>query len=114
MTLAREFLCAHHRFTCKQKSLVFDQSQLTMAPKPADKKRKRVDTEQDGEDQAVAFLKGFESSEEDLSGDEGFAPGQDVPALPDTKALNKKLKVVSQKGEGSEPGVVYVGYVYGS
>ncbi|KAI9873339.1 MAG: hypothetical protein M1830_000519, partial [Pleopsidium flavum] len=55
---------------------------------------------------------GLESSgEEDVSGDEGFEQGQDVPALPDAKKLSKELKVVSKKGAGAEPGVVYVGRI---
>ncbi len=83
-----------------------------MVPRTVDKKRKRDENEGDGDDQTAALLKGLESSEEeDVSGDEGFEQGQDVPALPDAK-LNKKLKVVGRKGEGSEPGVVYVGYVH--
>lgn len=84
-----------------------------MVPKMVEKKRKREEPESEGEDQTAALLKGFESSgEEDGSGDEGFKQGQDVPALPDAKKLNKKLKLANKQGEGQESGVVYVGYVH--
>lgn len=83
-----------------------------MVPKTVEKKRKREEPESEVEDQSAALLKGFESSEEEnVSGDEGFKQGQDVPALPDAKKLNKKLKLANKQGEGVGSGVVYVGWV---
>lgn len=84
-----------------------------MVPKTVEKKRKREEPEPEVEDQTAALLKGFESSgDENGSGDEGFKQGQEVPALPDAKKLNKKLKLANKPGEGVESGVVYVGYVH--
>ena len=60
------------------------------------------------DDQTAALLKGFESSEEDdISGDEGFMAGKEIPGLPKAKDTAKKLKSI--KGKSDEPGVVYVG-----
>ena len=88
-----------------------------MVPKTVEKKRKRekpeVEVEVEVKDQTTALLKGFESSgAENASGEEGFQQGQDVPALPDAKKLNQKLKGANKPGDGGEPGVVYVGYVH--
>ena len=86
--------------------------QLAMVPKGVEKKRKREEPDSEGEDQTAALLKGFESSgEEEVFGDEGFKQGHDVPALPDSEKLNKKLKLANKQGEGVGSGVVYVGYV---
>ena len=84
-----------------------------MVPRTVEKKRKREEPESDREDQTAALLKGFESSDDEgnVSGAERFKQGQDVPALPDAKKLNKKLKVANKQGEGVDSGVVYVGYV---
>ncbi|KAI9841715.1 MAG: hypothetical protein M1837_000448 [Sclerophora amabilis] len=65
----------------------------------------------DDADQTAALLKGFESSDEDDgSGDEGFEKGRPVPALPQDKKLQRKLKGVST-GSTQEPGAVYVGRI---
>ncbi|MCJ1361567.1 MKI67 FHA domain-interacting nucleolar phosphoprotein [Acarospora aff. strigata] len=87
-----------------------------MVPKTVEKKRKRekpeVEVEVEVKDQTTALLKGFESSgAENASGEEGFQQGQDVPALPDAKKLNQKLKGANKPGDGGEPGVVYVGRI---
>ncbi|KAL1957149.1 hypothetical protein VTO42DRAFT_6292 [Malbranchea cinnamomea] len=63
------------------------------------------------DDQTAALIKGFESSdeEEDPSGDEGFQPGQEVPKIPDSKQIKRKLrKMKMREEEPEEPGVVYV------
>ncbi|KAI9753253.1 MAG: hypothetical protein M4579_005266 [Chaenotheca gracillima] len=64
------------------------------------------------EDQTAALLKGFESSEDeaDISHDEGFEKGKPVPALPQDKTLQKKLKSANASDK-DEPGVVYVGRI---
>lgn len=62
------------------------------------------------DDQALDLLKGFDSGDDDdISGDEDFKQGQEVPKVPRAKKPAKKLKAA--KGEVDEPGVVYVGYV---
>jgi nucleolar protein 15 len=65
------------------------------------------------DDHTAAFIKGFESSDdEDPSGDEGFEPGQEVPSIPDSKQVKRKLqkakKRAAEKVEPEEPGVVYI------
>ena len=67
------------------------------------------DDEAEEDDRTAAFLKGFESSEdENLPGDEGFVAGKEIPKLPKARETAKKLKGVKAKSD--EPGVVYVGY----
>ena len=67
------------------------------------------------DDQTDALIKGFESSgDEDASEDEGFEPGQQVPAIPDSKQVKRKMrkKEKRNKVEPEHPeqrGVVYVG-----
>ncbi|KAI5285519.1 hypothetical protein KEM54_000511 [Ascosphaera aggregata] len=73
-------------------------------------------SESDGEqgfDQTAALIQGFESSDdEDISGDEGFKPYQQVPAIPDSKQVKRKLKNKKKElVEQEEPGVVYVGRI---
>lgn len=63
-------------------------------------------------DQTVALIRGFESSgEEDVSGDEGFEPGQDIPQIPDSKQVKRKLRKLkkSNSDEPEKPGTVYIG-----
>ena len=72
------------------------------------------DDELHSDDQTAALLKGFESSdEEDVSGEEGFKAGQDIPKLPEGKKLSKQLKKIKAM-EGDQPGVIYVGFVASS
>jgi hypothetical protein len=62
------------------------------------------------DDPAAAFLRGFESSDEDAaSGDEGFALGAPLPKLPRSKGLAKKLKGATAETDQAGPGVVYMG-----
>lgn len=66
----------------------------------------------DEDDQTLALIRGFESSgEEDISGDEGFEPGQDVPQIPDSKQVKRKLRKLkkSHSDEPEKPGTVYIG-----
>ena len=66
------------------------------------------------DDQAPDLLKGFHSGDDDddISGDEGFEQGQEVPKVPRAKKPAKKLKAAKDEVDG--PGVVYVGYVINS
>ncbi|PGH08269.1 hypothetical protein AJ79_06055 [Helicocarpus griseus UAMH5409] len=68
---------------------------------------------EDEDDQTAALIQGFESSgDEDISGDEGFEPGKEVPAIPDAKQMKRKLRKMKKTStETEEPGVVYVGRV---
>ncbi|KAI1911438.1 nucleolar protein [Ophidiomyces ophidiicola] len=71
------------------------------------------DEEEDEGDDAE-FLRGFESSgEEDASGDEGFAHGQEVPQIPDSKQVKRKIRSMKKHhpDEKDEPGVVYLGRI---
>ena len=72
--------------------------------------------EEEEDDRTVALIKGFESSgDEDESGDEGYDPSKPVPKIPDSKKAKRKIlkKQKDEKsGNGEEPGVVYVGYVF--
>ncbi|KAL8965342.1 MAG: hypothetical protein Q9183_003903 [Haloplaca sp. 2 TL-2023] len=62
-------------------------------------------------DQTTALIKGFESEgDEEAPGDNaGFKEGMEVPKLPKSKDLPKKLKAIKDASEG--PGVVYVGRI---
>ncbi|KAL8870974.1 MAG: hypothetical protein Q9174_003104 [Haloplaca sp. 1 TL-2023] len=62
-------------------------------------------------DQTAALIKGFESEgDEEVPGDNaGFKEGMEVPKLPKSKDLPKKLKAIKDTSEG--PGVVYVGRI---
>ena len=72
------------------------------------------DSDDDGieNDQAVAFLKGFESSgdEDDGEGEE-YDPNQPVPNIPDSKKVKRKLLKKQKKLTDTveQPGTVYVG-----
>ncbi|OJD11777.1 hypothetical protein AJ78_07522 [Emergomyces pasteurianus Ep9510] len=69
---------------------------------------------EEGDDQTAALIQGFESSgDEDISADEGFEPGTEVPAIPDAKQMKRKLRKIKKKSgtETEEPGTVYVGRV---
>ncbi|ODH25674.1 hypothetical protein ACO22_05165 [Paracoccidioides brasiliensis] len=65
------------------------------------------------DDQTAALIQGFDSSgDEDVSGDEGFAPGKKIPAIPDAKQLKRRLRKMKKTGtETQEPGTIYVGRV---
>lgn len=68
------------------------------------------DSEED--DQTAALIKGFESSEDekDPSDDEGYEPGQEVPKIPDSKQVKRRIKNTQKKqSEPEAPGVVYLG-----
>ncbi|KAI1974671.1 nucleolar protein [Ophidiomyces ophidiicola] len=70
--------------------------------------------EQEDEGDDAEFLRGFESSgEEDASGDEGFAHGQEVPQIPDSKQVKRKIRSMKKHhpDEKDEPGVVYLGRI---
>lgn len=58
-----------------------------------------------------ALIKGFESSgDEDMSGNEGLKPGQNIPTIPDSKKIKKRLlKIKKTTDESEEPGTVYIG-----
>ena len=60
-------------------------------------------------DQTAALIKGFESEGDEEARDDnaGFKEGMEVPKLPKSKDLPKKLKAIKDASEG--PGVVYVG-----
>ncbi|KAG5297621.1 ribosomal biogenesis protein Gar2 [Histoplasma ohiense] len=68
---------------------------------------------EEDDDQAAAFIQGFESSgDEDISGDDGFEPGKNVPVIPDSKKVKRKLRKMKKNATGlEEPGTVYVGRV---
>ncbi|KAK2803973.1 hypothetical protein FQN50_006779 [Emmonsiellopsis sp. PD_5] len=72
-----------------------------------------VDESEDEDDQTAALIQGFESSgDEDASGDEGFKPGSEIPAIPDSKQAKRKLRKMKKTGtEVEEPGTVYVGRI---
>ena len=69
------------------------------------------DEDEDEDDQTAALLAGFESSEDENEADaaqqeEGLGIDE-IPDLPNSKSLRKKLDKVS--GEDDGPGVLYVG-----
>ncbi|EEH33329.1 rRNA processing protein gar2 [Paracoccidioides lutzii Pb01] len=72
-----------------------------------------AEEDNDDDDQTAALIQGFESSgDEDVSGDEGFAPGKKIPAIPDAKQLKRRLRKMKKTGtETQEPGTIYVGRV---
>jgi hypothetical protein len=64
------------------------------------------------DDQTAAFLAGFESdTEEPPSGDEGYTPSKQIPAL--DKSIVKEIEKLhsSKNTDKKEPGVVYIGFV---
>ncbi|WEW55535.1 nucleolar protein [Emydomyces testavorans] len=66
------------------------------------------------DDQTLALIRGFESSgEEDISGDEGFESGQEVPQIPDSKQVKKKMRKLKNTpaDEPEKPGTVYIGRI---
>ncbi|KMP08449.1 MKI67 FHA domain-interacting nucleolar phosphoprotein [Coccidioides immitis RMSCC 2394] len=75
----------------------------------------RADNEHESEDdQTLALIRGFDSSgEEDISGDEGFEPGQAVPQIPDSKQVKRKIRKLKKNhtDEPEEPGTVYIGRI---
>lgn len=67
--------------------------------------------ESEDDDQTAALIEGFESSDDEMSGEESFKPGQKIPDIPDSKQVKRKLKNKKKEHahEKEEPGVVYVG-----
>lgn len=79
-------------------------------PIAEDEKKEGSEGEEEDDDQTAALIQGFESSgDEDISGDEGFEPGKEVPAIPDAKQMKRKLRKMKKSGTAEEPGTVYVG-----
>lgn len=61
------------------------------------------------DDQVAALIQGFDPDEDEApSGDEGFKEGQEIPKLPQSMGVSKKLKAAKENADG--PGVIYVGY----
>ncbi|EKV19485.1 Ribosomal biogenesis protein Gar2 [Penicillium digitatum] len=71
------------------------------------------DSENEGDDQTEALIKGFESSgDEDESDGEGYKEGEPIPKAPDTKKAERKLaKQLRKNGPPEEPGTVYLGRI---
>ena len=70
------------------------------------------DSDFEEDDRTMALIKGFEDDEEEEPDDvedgaKGFEPGQELPSLPKSKQIPKKLKSIKSADDG--PGVVYVG-----
>ncbi|KAM5434067.1 nucleolar protein [Microsporum canis] len=72
-----------------------------------------ADSDVSEDDQTLALIRGFESSgESDVSEDEGFEPGQEVPKIPDSKKAMKAIRRKKKENpEPEEPGTVYVGRI---
>ncbi|EEP80783.1 predicted protein [Uncinocarpus reesii 1704] len=94
-------------------------SEVKETKEPAKKPKKQteapVEEEDESEDEQILdLIKGFESSgDEDASEDEGFEPGQNVPQIPDSKQVKRKMKKAKKNhtDEPEEPGTVYVGRI---
>ena len=59
-------------------------------------------------------MKGFDSSsDEDDGEDEGYDPNKQVPAIPDSKNVKRKLSKkdakAKQPSQSEQPGTIYVG-----
>jgi nucleolar protein 15 len=96
----------------EKKPKAISKSSLKETAKPAPTSDGEESADED-DDHTAALIKGFESSDdEDNSGDEGFEPGQEVPSIPDSKQVKRKLakakKRAAEKVEAEEPGVIYI------
>nr|KMM73523.1 MKI67 FHA domain-interacting nucleolar phosphoprotein [Coccidioides posadasii RMSCC 3488] len=105
--------------TTEKVSLKKDDAKAKEKKEPFKKSKKEVEVLADNDhesedDHTLALIRGFDSSgEEDISGDEGFEPGQAVPQIPDSKQVKRKIRKLKKNhtDEPEEPGTVYIGRI---